>query len=66
VTTSENAPLDPQLFGAYWTWLRILTIMARLSLRQIVEVKKLTKFFSQFSLGNYSIRHEFQALLLDL
>ena len=38
----------------------------RLYLRQIVEVKKLTKFFSQFSLGNYSIRQEFQALLLDL
>ena len=38
----------------------------RLYLRQIVEVKKLTKFFSQFSLGNYSIRHEFQALLFNL
>ena len=25
--------LDPQLFGAYWTWLRILTVMARLGLK---------------------------------
>jgi len=37
-----------------------------LYLRQIVEVKKLTKFFSQFSLGDYSIGHEFQALLFHL
>jgi len=46
--------------------LRLKKKHKRLYLRQIVEVKKLTKFFSQFSLGNYSIRHEFQALLLDL
>ena len=37
-----------------------------LYLCQIVEVKKLTQFFSQFSLGDYSVGHEFQALLFHL
>lgn len=37
-----------------------------LYLRQIVEVKKLTKLFSQFSLGDYSVGQEFQALLFHL
>lgn len=37
-----------------------------LYLCQVVEVKKLTKFLSQLSLGDYSIRHEFKALLFHL
>jgi len=33
---------------------------------QVIEVKKLTKFFPQFCLGNNSVGHKLEALLLYL
>lgn len=54
------------ILKGFWTTLADSVSNQTLYLRQIIEVKKLTKFLSQFSLGDYSVRHELEALLFHL